>query len=414
MVRPLARSVHVPVRNRWYWSLLVVLGALIAPAVLAQMAPEDSVFERVGREAELEPGAETAQLEALLLGLTDLGRDPSWVGLLYDETRDPDALRPTWYVIRSDSTVWVRSPEGESAVLDPYIVTKLGDYVGDETGYSEAQAEGFGWGSYDGRFHIYAARGFRPWVAMALLAYLVVGTVSVLAWLAWALRRSQARARALAESRRRLADARETERLRIAREIHDGPVQDLHALRLHLGAGALADSVDPDVIGIIDSLRAIGENLRPPSLDTMGLDVAVRSFIGRFERTFPFIKTDLVIDGEKPALDPAAALTLFRVIQESMNNAAQHGDPESVSVLLVYGAEAVQVVVEDDGAGFDVPADVGSPQASPEGHYGLIGMAERAESVGGTLRILRGERGGIRVAFEIPGARAFADPVQID
>lgn len=389
---------------------VVVAGALagVGPPAEAQTAPEDSVFEWSAGDTELE------RLQTMLGELTAMGRDPAWVGLLYDNAKDPDLLRPTWYVIRPDSAVWVRTPEGESVVLDPYVATRLGGRVGEATGYAGAQAEGFGWGWYGGRFHLYASRGFEPAVALALLLAIGALIAGALVWLVGALRRSRARERALAESRRRLADARETERLRIAREIHDGPVQNLHALRLQLGAGAQAESVDPDVLAVIDGLRAISENLRPPSLDAMGLDVAVRSFIGRFERTYPAIRTDLVVEGDAPALTPTVALTLFRVVQEAMNNAAQHGAPESISVRLLYGPATLGVVVEDDGVGFDVPADVGMPQSSPEGHYGLIGMAERAESVGGAVQLSRREPSGIRVEFSVPRALSLADPVQND
>ena len=393
---------------RAVFPLLLAVLAGVGVSAAAQSAPEDSVFERAGEGTLME------RLGTISAGLTTLGRDPAWTGLLYDEERDPDILRPTWYVIRMDSTVWVRTPDGESVVLDPYVATKLGNRVGEETGYGEAQAQGFGWGWYGGRFHLYASRGFEPMVAISLAVVLVALVIAVMAWLVWALRRSRARERALAESRRRLAEARETERLRIAREIHDGPVQDLHALRLHVQAGAEADPIDRDVLAVVDGLRAISENLRPPTLDAMGLDVSVGAFIGRFERTFPDIRTDLVVEGTQPVLNATVALTLFRVVQESMNNAAQHGDPESVTVLLDYGAEAVRVVVEDDGQGFEVPANIGSPQASPEGHYGLIGIAERAESVGGGFRLVARPSGGIRVEFMVPRPLALADPVQTD
>ena len=71
-------------------------------------------------------------------------------------------------------------------------------------------------------------------------------------------------------------------------------------------------------------------------------------------------------------------------------------------------------MVEDDGQGFEVPANIGSPQASPEGHYGLIGIAERAESVGGVFRLVARPSGGIRVEFMVPRPLALADPVQTD
>lgn len=374
----------------------------------AQTAPEDSVFEWSAGGSELE------RLQTMLGELTAMGRDPAWVGLLYDNAKDPDLLRPTWYVIRPDSAVWVRTPEGESVVLDPYVATRLGGRVGEATGYADAQAEGFGWGWYGGRFHLYASRGFEPTVALALAGLIIAVVLGSLGWLVWALRRSRAQAHTLAESRRLLAEAREGERLRVAREIHDGPVQDLHALRLRIGSpsGLLAEPVDQEVLAVIGGLRAISENLRPPTLDAMGLDVAVHSFIGRFERTYPDIRTDVVVEGEAPPLDATVALTLFRVVQEAMNNAAQHGAPGDISVRLVYGPETLRVVVEDDGAGFDVPAVVGAPQAAADGHYGLIGMAERAEAVGGAVRLSRRVPSGIRVEFSVPRALSLADPVQ--
>ena len=387
-------------------TLLLVLRPLLLLVLLARSGAAQGVLEDSVWRA-LPPGPPIERLGVLLDTLTTLGRDPGWVGVAFNPDTDPDVLRPTFYAVRPDSTVWIRPPDGASVVLDLFVATTIGTVAGAESGYGAAPAEGLGYGVRGGRLYIYASQGVD--VSFAIVAGLlgVVAMGGTIAGLARSLRRSRERERDVVASRRRLADARETERLRIARDIHDGPVQDLHAVRLRLDRVASADDTAPvseAVLSVIDGLRTISENLRPPALATMGVRASIESFLGQIEAAHPALRLDFEAAGPPPRLSDAAGLAVFRVVQEAVNNAARHAAPSSIAVRATTDATTFRVTVADDGSGFDVASGYAA-----DGHYGLVGMAERAESVGGRAEVASRPGAGTRVTLTVP-----QDPVQTD
>ena len=223
------------------------------------------------------------------------------------------------------------------------------------------------------------------------------------------LRRERARRERTDEIRHHLAEGREAERIRLARDLHDGPVQDLHALRMRLsilarqaagkgklsqapttiGAGDDASGTIEEMVGemqrVIRDLRGISENLRPPSLGPFGLAAALQAFAERYQRTYPSIRVDLDIEQDGQELEQPVRLALFRIAQEAMNNAAKHADPQTVAVMLRLSDDEVVLSVADDGCGYHAPDDF--RQLGEGGHYGLLGMSERAESFGAELHI---------------------------
>ena len=380
---------------------LLLLVVLLACPAAAQDVLEDSVWHA------LPPGPPVDRLNSLLDTLTALGRDPGWVGIAFNPDTDPGIQRPAYYAIRPDSSVWIRPPDGASVVLDLFVATTIGTVAGAESGYGDAPAEGLGYGFRDGRLYVYASQGVDVSFAIVSGLLAVLGMGATIAGLTWALRRSRERERDVVASRRRLADARETERLRIARDIHDGPVQDLHAVRLRLDRVATTDDMAPvsaAVLAVIDGLRTISENLRPPALTSMGVQAAIESFLGQIEAAHPALHLDFEATGPPPRLSESAALAIFRVVQEAVNNAARHAAPSSISVLAETTATTAQVTVTDDGSGFDVSAGYAADR-----HYGLVGMTERAESVGGHVEITSQAGAGTRVTVSVP-----QDPVQTD
>lgn len=386
--------------------LLPLLLVLAVVPARAQTALEDSVFDRIESDLPIE------RLSPFQDSLTELGRDPHWVSMLFNETTDPAIERPSWYVIRPDSMVWVRTPDGASVVLDPLIAARLGEAATEYLTNGRGLPERASWGFQDGRVYVSAGQSLDVSLAIVLTLVFLAAIVAAIAALVRALRRSKRRERDLVESRRRLADAREDERLRIARDIHDGPVQDLHTVRLQLSAMGITPPVEPidtDVLGVIDGLRAISEDLRPPALASMGLEAAVRSFVGRLERAHPEIRVDVTVEGEDTTLPSRTGLALFRVVQESVNNAARHAAPRSIWVRIAHDPDCLRVTVEDDGRGFDVPDDFGD--LGRGGHYGLLGMTERAESMDGQLSVRPRPGGGTSVRVTVPISR---DPVQTD
>jgi signal transduction histidine kinase len=212
------------------------------------------------------------------------------------------------------------------------------------------------------------------------------------------LRRESAHRQHADEVRRRLTESQEAERLRLARDLHDGPVQDLHALRMRLSLLArlptvsiatpsdqsLDDVVD-EVQRVIRELRGVSEDLRPPALAPFGLAAAVGAFADRFQRTHPSIHVDLDLDDDGQALPERTRLALFRITQEAMNNAAKHGRPNRIAVSLQLGDDRVLLSVSDDGRGYRLPDDLRT--LGQDGHYGLLGMTERADAIGAELHI---------------------------
>ena len=191
---------------------------------------------------------------------------------------------------------------------------------------------------------------------------------------------------------RRLVEVQEAERRRIARELHDRVGQNLSALNINLdlalgaatGASPLRRRIE-DSVSLVDATLQAIENvmaeLRPPLLDEYGLGAALSWYGEEFSR-----RTGIAVvlrDGKDAAADlrPEAAVALFRIAQEALNNVAKHAGAKHVRVELACEAEEIVLRVADDGAGFD-------PAAAARGkRWGMKTMRERAEAAGGRLEV---------------------------
>ena len=228
-------------------------------------------------------------------------------------------------------------------------------------------------------------------------------------------RRERTRRRGLQKTARQLASSREDERIRIARDLHDGPLQDLHALHMHLGlvAMSLADAhkgsavaldarrvrgAEDDAQTIIGELRRIAQDLRPPALGPFGLAAALQTLTDRFRRQHPEVDLDLDLDDDAQIFTEPTRNALYRIAQEAINNAVKHGSPSQIHIRLRIDGRQANLTVEDDGVGFEFP-DIHALAAS--GHFGLLGMTERADAIGGRLAFGRGSMGGGRVRVNI-------------
>jgi len=191
---------------------------------------------------------------------------------------------------------------------------------------------------------------------------------------------------------RRLVEVEEAERRRIARELHDRVGQNLSALNINLdlalgaitGASPLRRRLE-DSVSLVDatlqSIENVMAELRPPLLDEYGLGAALGWYAEEFSR-----RTGIAVvlrDGKDAAADlrPEAAVALFRIAQEALNNVAKHAGAKQVRVELACEAEEIVLRVADDGAGFD-------PAAAARGkRWGMNTMRERAEAAGGRLEV---------------------------
>ncbi|HEX8207502.1 MAG TPA: GAF domain-containing sensor histidine kinase, partial [Solirubrobacteraceae bacterium] len=214
-----------------------------------------------------------------------------------------------------------------------------------------------------------------------------------------------------AEGVRRALAASEQERRRWARELHDETLQDLAALRMLLStarrgrdpeqlAGAVDDAVEALGRGI-DGLRALIADVRPAALDHLGVGDALASLTRRVaERAGMEVSLSCGID-ETTRLVPELESTIYRVVQEALNNVVKHAGAEKAGVEIAERDGRVHILVRDDGRGFE-------GAGSRKDGFGLIGMEERVELVGGELEVRSVPGEGTEVAIMLPAHRVAA------
>ena len=201
----------------------------------------------------------------------------------------------------------------------------------------------------------------------------------------------------------------ESERKRVSRELHDEMGQQLAALRMEFSvlrmrvtaskplATGMLDTLLERVDGLVASVRTLVSQLRPPALDG-GLIVAIEWLAAEFTRSTG-VACRLELDPAARELSSDAATMVFRIAQESFANVRDHAGARHVSVTLQPGAGRWALEVRDDGVGFDA--------AAPHAGFGLLGMAERARTLGGELSITStpGKGATIRLEIAAPSAR---------
>jgi PAS domain S-box-containing protein len=208
---------------------------------------------------------------------------------------------------------------------------------------------------------------------------------------------------------RRVVSAQEDERRRIAGEMHDQLGQNISSLGLRLSALKKEYADQPELRERFASLRKIVRqldtdvgllvrDLRPTALDDFGLVVALTNYVNNWSKQFG-IRAALHAGGMKNGrLADEMETVLYRITQEALTNVAKHADAGSVEILLERRASHVSLIVEDDGAGFDVPSAL---ETRGKG-FGLINMRERAALVAGTLAIESNPGAGATIAVRIP------------
>lgn len=207
---------------------------------------------------------------------------------------------------------------------------------------------------------------------------------------------------------RDLVAAQEAERHRVARELHDQMGQHLVGLSLGLNRLAQLNGNSSEAALVTQRLQAVAETmardiqhlafeLRPASLDDLGLADAVRNYADGQARRFG-IEVDVQCE-RLTRLDATVETAIYRIVQEALTNVAKHARAERVSVILEPRGDQLQVIVEDDGVGF-TPEVLG--HASDGGRLGLRGMAERAALVGGQFQIESRPGRGTTMFLRVP------------
>lgn len=219
---------------------------------------------------------------------------------------------------------------------------------------------------------------------------------------------------ALQDAQRRLLTELEQERKHLAREIHDQVIQDLLSTNYQLEEieanehatlalkGDLTEIRD-DIRGQIDNLRHICGNLRPPTIDSLGLGAAIQSYTRDWTRQTG-IPITLDLDANLGRLPEAIELSIFRIVQEGLSNVRKHARASTVQVFLKHTSpRALMASIADDGRGLPEGFDLAA--LSSEGHYGLLGISERVALLGGRLRLQNQASSGLLIQVEIPHPR---------
>lgn len=208
-----------------------------------------------------------------------------------------------------------------------------------------------------------------------------------------------------------ITQAQEEERRRLARELHDATIQDLIALdhRIQLvqqqvqRGGAAADprleELRPELNRSIQELRRITGALRPMYLEDLGLVPALEMLAKDAQRDLG-LEASFQLEGQTRRLGPEAELAIFRITQEALNNIGRHADALKASVRLSFDQAAVRVEIEDGGRGFEPPGRI--TELAAQGHYGLLGMHERAQLVGAQFSLHSAPGGGTLITVELP------------
>lgn len=233
-------------------------------------------------------------------------------------------------------------------------------------------------------------------------------------------------------------EARERERTRWAREIHDESIQGIGALRLQLANArdledkeALSAAVDTVLEGLgteIDGLRHLITELRPAALDDLGLAAALEALARRSQAIDGLdvtteidldvgVENGSATDGEpedhdaRRRLDPELESTVYRIVQEALTNVSRHAEASSAVISVTATGSVLRASVTDDGKGLPDSSRLGPRGDGLEGGFGMGGMRERAELIGGELEFVPAPEKGAMVRLTVPLAgRPAASP----
>jgi two-component system sensor histidine kinase DegS len=208
----------------------------------------------------------------------------------------------------------------------------------------------------------------------------------------------------------RIIEAQERERLRLSRQMHDGPAQSLTNLILQAEICERLFETDAEraraelanlrnaVAGTFQKVKQFILNLRPMMLDDLGVVPTMRRYVDSFADNSG-VAMHLMVTGKERRLESHKEVTIFRLVQELLNNAVEHAHATTVQINLDIGDDAARVSVEDNGSGFELTESLTSPEAEA---LGLATMRERVEMLGGQIYFDSGLGRGTKVSFNLP------------
>ncbi len=224
------------------------------------------------------------------------------------------------------------------------------------------------------------------------------------------LRESETRLRNLSSQ---LLSIQEAERKRVARELHDGIGQMLTAIKFKVEKKLQQSERDalmaaenplretlPLIQESIEEVRRIQMDLRPPTLDDLGLLATIAWFCREFKKTYSSFATETLIDAQEKDIPPQLKTVIYRIMQEAFNNSAKHSQASLITLSLKKTKNHLTLEIEDNGLGFDMTPV--SPVKKARRGFGLTSMRERAELSGGVFTILSVEGKGTTIRVSWP------------
>lgn len=213
----------------------------------------------------------------------------------------------------------------------------------------------------------------------------------------------------LSELQQRLKQGKDNERLRLAQDLHDGPlqeiigvtyqVQELESSILDQGIKEQLREIRSSLQHLTGSVRSICGELRPPTLVPFGLEKTILSHLERFRSLHPEYSITCKLAHDGLILPEHVRIALFRIYQEAMNNISRHSHARNVKIIFRLTSKQAILEILDDGVGFDLPDHW--VKLARQGHLGLVGAVERAKDVGGTLDVKTGRNQGTGVKVSI-------------
>jgi signal transduction histidine kinase len=202
----------------------------------------------------------------------------------------------------------------------------------------------------------------------------------------------------------------EEERKRIARELHDDTVQSLIAMgqRIELIKETLDDpdegrarlsEVRTMVTGAIASVRQFSRDLRPLTLEDLGLIASMQYLVSQLAQS-EGVEVNLNVEGEADGLPADMEVAIYRILQETLNNVRKHAHATHVEVLAQFTPGEVKLTVQDNGQGFEVPEAL--TDFASDGSFGMMGLQERARLFGGNIFVQSTPKQGTIVQLTIP------------
>jgi signal transduction histidine kinase len=232
--------------------------------------------------------------------------------------------------------------------------------------------------------------------------------------------------RLLAQAHQQVLIGREQEQRRIARELHDGAVQQLIGISYRLveirqSVNGL-EHVDPQrgealtsaleatrwqLLTLVSQMRRLISELRPAGLEELGLSATLTSYVEQLQREGGADLPVITLQIADITLPASYALCLFRVAQEALRNAIQHACAWQIQIVLRHDAAGTLFQVSDDGCGFQLPSHLSDLMHA--NHFGLVGMSERVAWVGGQFDIQTRPGNGTTITVHLPIQRSAPD-----